>query len=239
MLFAKKFKLRGTVYIHRDSLDLEKFTRDVNEMAYKACGSEDQLILQRVNFVKQRLIDLYKRNLVKINHSVMEIVCAQHLIKDGYDVDVERQLSDTLVCDVYATKGDGSFIVEIETGFTPPEHALDPINYYVARIASKIARYSSFASKFALATPLVSVLPIPDMFLKPPKYRKPRELKKIKELCDRYYRNPPLEIDALLNARLHSIYMINVDDAKITELDPDTYRALTENLSDYSGFRVQ
>ncbi len=219
-------------------LDLEKFTRDVNEVAYKACVSEDQIVLQRVNFVKQRLIDLYKRNLVKINHSVMEIVCAKYLIKYGYDVDVERQLSDTLICDVYATKGDSSFIVEIETGFTPPEHALDPVTYYVARIASKIARYSQFADKFALATPLVSILPIPEIFLKPPKYRKSGEVKKIKELCDKYYKNPPLDTNAILNARLHSVYLINIDDAKITELDPDTYQALVEELNDSSGFSI-
>lgn len=219
-------------------MDLEKFTRDVNEVAYKACVNEDQLVLQRVNFVKQRLIDLYKRNLVKINHSVMEIVCAKHLVKHGYEVDVERQLSDTLVCDVYATKGDGSFIVEIETGFTPPEHALDPLAYYVARIASKVSRYSSFASKFALATPLASVLPIPEIFLKPPKHRRTSELKRIKELCDSYYKNPPLEINAILNARLHSVYLINIDDAKITEVDPDAYKALVEDLTNTSGFQI-
>ena len=48
-------------------------------------------------------------------------------------------MTDILVCDVFATKGDGEAIVEIETGFTPPEHALDPTSYYVARIASKIS----------------------------------------------------------------------------------------------------
>ncbi|MFQ5940826.1 MAG: hypothetical protein ACE5KA_03915 [Nitrososphaerales archaeon] len=217
-------------------MDLEKFTRDVNEVAFKSCVNEDQLVLQRVNFVKQRLIDLYKRNLVKINHSVMEIVCAKQLIKYGYDVDVERQLSDTLVCDVHATKGDGSFVVEIETGFTPPEHALDPLTYYIARIASKIARYSPFASKFALATPLASILPIPEIFLKPPKYRKSAEVNRVKELCDKYYKNPPLDIKAIINARLHSIYLINIDDAKITELDPDTYQALIEDLNSLSSF---
>ncbi|MEM2759403.1 MAG: hypothetical protein QXU32_00410 [Nitrososphaerales archaeon] len=219
-------------------MDLEKFTRDVNEVVYKACVNEDLIVLQRINFVKQRLIDLYKRNLVKINHSVMEIVCAKHLIKYGYDVDVERQLSDTLVCDVYATKGDSSFIVEIETGFTPPEHALDPMTYYIARIASKIARYSQFADKFALAAPLTSILPIPETFLKPPKYRKSGEVKKIKELCDKYYKNPPLDTDTILHARLHSIYLINIDNAKITELDPDTYQALVQGLNYSSGLRI-
>jgi len=219
-------------------LDLEKFTRDVNEVAVKTCVNEEQIVLQRVNFVKQRLIDLYKRNLVKINHSVMEIVCAKHLIKYGYDVDVERQLSDTLVCDVYATKGDGSFIVEIETGFTPPEHALDPLGYYISRIASKIARYSQFASKFALATPPVSVLPIPEIFMKPPRNRKAAEIKRVKELCDKYYKNPPISPGEIQNARLHAVYIINIDDANVNELDPEGYQELIRELNTHSGLQI-
>lgn len=219
-------------------MDLEKFTRDVNEVAVKACVNEDQVVLQRVNFVKQRLIDLYKRNLVKINHSVMEIVCAKHLIKHGYDVDVERQLSDTLVCDVHATKGDGSFIVEIETGFTPPEHALDPHGYYISRIVSKIARYSQFANKFALATPSVTLLPIPEVFMKPPRNRRAAEIKKVKELCDRYYRNPPIDTDSIHNARLHSVYIINIDEAAVTELDPEAYKELTGELNARFGLQI-
>jgi len=219
-------------------LDLEKFTRDVNEVAVKACVNEDQIVLQRVNSVKQKLIDLYKRNLVKINHSVMELVCAKHLIKHGYEIDVERQLSDTLVCDIYATKGDGSFIVEIETGFTPPEHALDPLGYYISRIASKISRYSQFSSKFALATPPVSVLPIPEIFMKPPRNRKATELKKVKDLCDKYYKNPPISISEIQNARLHAVYIINIDDANVNELDPEAYQELIKDLNTRSGFQI-
>ncbi len=219
-------------------MDLEKFTRDVSDVAFKACVNEDQIVLQRVNFVKQRLIDLYKRNLVKINHSVMEIVCAKYLIKHGYDVDVERQLSDTLVCDVYATKGDGSFIVEIETGFTPPEHALDPLGYYISRIASKISRYSQFATKFALATPPVSVLPIPEIFMKAPRNRKVAEIKRIKELCDKYYKNPPISTGEIQNARLHSVYIISVDDANVNELDPEAYQELIKEVNTRSGFQI-
>jgi hypothetical protein len=33
-----------------------------------------------------------------------------------------------LVCDLFAKKGDGDTIIEIETGFTPPDHALDTID---------------------------------------------------------------------------------------------------------------
>ena len=168
--------------------------------------------------------------MVKINHSVLEIICASNLISHGYTVDIEKQLSNILVCDVFATKGDGTFILEIETGFTPPDHALDTIDYYVARISSKIARYSKFCSKFALATPVVGILPIPKLFLKPPKDRKDDEVKKIKNLVDRFYKNPPIELDDILNAHLHSIYLINIDKGFAKQVDPQRYLELTEKL---------
>jgi len=192
-------------------------------------GESDEII-KRMDFVKFRLIELYKRNIVKINHSAMELVCARHLIRYGYAVDVERQLNDILICDLYATKGEGEAILEIETGFIPPEHALDPLSYYSARVASKIARYSKFANQFVLATPPVSVLPIPKIFRRPPRDRTRDDIKKVKELCDRYYRNPPISFSEILNGRLHIIYIINIDQGKVTEMDVDSYVDATEAM---------
>jgi hypothetical protein len=186
-------------------------------------AGEPEEIVERMNFVKNRLIELYMRNLVKINHSAMELVCAKHLIRYGYKVDVEKQLTDILICDVYAEKGDGAAIVEIETGFIPPEHALDPLSYYAARIASKIARYSKYANQFVLATPPVSILPIPAVFRRPPRDRRPSEIKKVKVLCDKYYKNPPVTEDEILNGRLHITYIINIDAGKVVEMDIDSY----------------
>ncbi len=180
-------------------------------------------VIDRLDFVRNRLVDLYKRNLVKINHSVMELVCAKHLIEFGYTVDVERRLTDILVCDVFASKGDGEAIVEIETGFIPPEHALDPTAYYVARIASKISRYSKHANKFVLATIPVSVLPIPNLFRFPVRARIANEIQKLKLVCDNYYKDPPIEVDDILNGRLHMIYIIDIDEGKIQEMDVETY----------------
>jgi hypothetical protein len=215
-------------------LDLEKFTEDVYTVAENLTSGQTPEIKAKINFVRERLIELYKKNLVKINHSVLEIICASNLISHGYTVDIEKQLSNILVCDVFATKGDGTFIMEIETGFTPPDHALDTIDYYVARLSSKIARYSKYCSKFALATPVVGILPIPKLFLKPPKDRKPEEIQKIKSLVDRFYKNPPIDVDDILNAHLHSIYLINIDKGFAKQLDPYTYLDLTEKLQDAS-----
>jgi hypothetical protein len=204
-------------------LDLERFTADVTSLSDRMSAGEPKDIVERMNFVKNRLIDLYRRNLVKINHSAMELVCAKHLVRYGYHVDVEKQLTDILICDVYAEKGDGAAIVEIETGFIPPEHALDPLSYYSARIASKVARYSKHANQFVLATPPVSVLPIPELFRRPPRDRRPMEIIEVKALCDKYYRNPPVTQDEILNGRLHIIYLINIDAGKVVEMDVDSY----------------
>jgi hypothetical protein len=195
----------------------------VTSLSGRMSAGEPEEIVERMNFVKNRLIELYMRNLVKINHSAMELVCAKHLIRYGYKVDVEKQLTDILICDVYAEKGDGAAIVEIETGFIPPEHALDPLSYYAARIASKIARYSKYANQFVLATPPVSVLPIPALFRRPPRDRRKSEIKKVKVLCDKYYKNPPVTEDEILNGRLHITYIINIDAGKVVEMDIDSY----------------
>lgn len=196
---------------------------------------ESEEIIERMNFVKQRLIELYKKNIVKINHSALELVCARHLIHYGYTVDVEKQLTDILVCDLHATKGDGVAIVEIETGFIPPEHALDPLSYYSARIASKIARYSKFANQFVLATPPVSILPIPRIFGRPPRDRRHAEIQQVKLLCDKYYKNPPVSLNQILTGRLHIIYIINIDDGKVIEMDVESYFEAISNMISISN----
>ena len=152
-------------------MDVEKFRDDVYAISELLSIRLDENQKPKLNFVRQKLIDLYSENLVKINHSVLELICSSELISHGYNVDVEKPVSDILVCDLFASKGDGETIVEIETGFTPPEHALDTVDYYTARIISKISRYSQYCTKFSLATPIVNVLPIPELFLQSPSTR--------------------------------------------------------------------
>jgi len=215
-------------------LDLEKFRDDVYDITQRLSINMNKEDIPKLNYVRQRLIDLYQENLVKINHSVLELICSANLISQGYSVDVEKPVSEILVCDIFAKKGDGIQIIEIETGFTPPEHALDTIDYYTSRIMSKIARYSKYCSKFSLATPVIGLLPISQIFLLPPNARTKDEIKKVKSLCDKFYKNPPIEYNDILNARLHSIYLINIDKDFAKELDPCAYKELTEKLLEKS-----
>ncbi|WP_268542417.1 hypothetical protein [Candidatus Nitrosotenuis cloacae] len=219
-------------------MDLEKFRDDVYTATNRLAVQLQKDDVPKLNFVRQRLIDLYQRNLVKINHSVLELICAANLVSKGYVVDVEKPLTDTLVCDIYAKKDGRISIIEIETGFTPPEHALDTIDYYVSRIVSKIARYSKHCDEFALATPVIGMLPIPRQFLNPPALRFEDDLKKIKALCDRFYKNPPIEYDDILNAKLNSVYLINIDKDFAKEIDPVSYYKLTSSILEKSEIDI-
>ena len=211
-------------------MDVEKFRDDVYAISELLSIRLDENQKPKLNFVRQKLIDLYSENLVKINHSVLELICSSELISHGYNVDVEKPVSDILVCDLFASKGDGETIVEIETGFTPPEHALDTVDYYTARIISKISRYSQYCTKFSLATPIVNVLPIPELFLQSPSTRTDEQISKIKKICDRFYRHPQIKFEEIQNARIHSIYLINTDKGFAKEIDPEEYLSLTKNL---------
>ena len=211
-------------------MNLEKFRDDVYHMVEKLSKNLKENDVSKLNHVRNQLLEMYQKNLVKINHSILELICANNLISRGYAVEVEKDVSNILVCDIYAKKGGGDTIIEIETGFTPPEHAMDTVDYYAARIMSKIARYSQHCSKFSLATPVVGILPIPKIFLLPPNARNKNDVMKIKNLCDRYYKNPPIQFDDILNAHLHSIYLINIDKGFAKELDPQGYVDLTQNL---------
>jgi len=201
---------------------MNKFDRDIEILATRLNRNADKETKKKLNVLRDKLIRLHEENVVKINHSVMELVCAKHLILKGYEVDLERPV-DGLICDLYGVKGLGSHIVEVETGFIPPSHALDPANYRKSRIASKIIRYGNHSDKFALGVPPYYMLQIPDILVKPPRDRTPEDLRYLKTLCDLYYRNPPVSFDEIRNARIHTIYIIDVDEVAIREVDPATY----------------
>lgn len=219
-------------------MDLEKFRDDVYTITNKLAPQLQKDDQPKLNYVRQRLIEMYQQNLVKINHSVLELICAANLVAKGYAVDVEKQLTKELVCDVYAKKDGRVSIIEIETGFTPPDHALDTIDYYTSRIVSKIARYSQHCDEFSLATPVIGILPIHRLFLNPPSMRPEEEIKRIKALCDGFYKNPPIEHDEILNAKLDSVYLINIDKGFAKEMHPVSYYKMTLSLLEKSEIDI-
>lgn len=210
----------------------ERFEQDLAVLLARLTIDAEKEVADRLNILKDWLVKLQEENVVKINHSVMELVCAKYLIQKGYEVQLEYPVSELLTCDLYSVKGYGNLIVEIETGFIPPEYALCPLTYTSARLASKIIRYSAYAGKFALGIPPHYILPVPRALTKPPRQRTPEEIELIKKLCDRYYQNPPVTEDAIRNARIQEIYIIDVDQVKVQEIDPEAYmkRALHKGI---------
>ena len=137
-----------------------------------------------------------------------------------------------MVCDVMGTGGDVPLIVEIETGFIPPEAALEPSAYARARIASKIARYSRFSGRFALGTTPSYVLDFPDFFVKPLGERTRAQAERIKALTDVRYNKPAIPVEEFLRARLDSVFLIDVDSATTRQLEPRVYLESASTLMD-------
>ena len=105
----------------------QEFEEDLTVLLSRITNDSDERIKNKLNTLKDCLINLRKANIVKINHSIMELVCAKYLMEKGYEVQIEYPLNQTLTCDLYATKGLGNLIVEVETGYIPPENALAPL----------------------------------------------------------------------------------------------------------------
>ena len=202
---------------------LKKFVRDIEDAFLRLSQDLPPELKAELEALKDKLIWLKAEGKVKINHSVMELVCAKELLAMGYSVDVEHEIGG-LVCDVYAELDGRGLVVEIETGFVPPEHALDPMCYCKARIASKIARYGSLSDGFALALPPHYVALVPAPFLVPGDDRSEEDLLEIKELCDYYYHNPPVSLDEIRSARLDWVLIIDVDNLAVKIMDPRSYR---------------
>jgi hypothetical protein len=198
------------------------FLYDLDSLIAKIHEKNDSENLQNILILRNEVEQMHRDNPVKINHSIMELVIAAHLIKAGFNTKLESRV-DGILADVYAEKGLGTVIVEVETGFVPPENALDPLLYLRARIASKIVRYSNFANKFVLATPPYYILQIPACLTKPPRFRTNEEIETIKRLCDLYYSNPQVSVEDIKNARLHAVYVVDVDDVTVREWEVNEY----------------
>ena len=192
-------------------------------------GMDEQSNL-RLKSLGERLLDLHENAETDLTQSVMELICARELIVSGYMVNVEYSLDSNLTCDVYAVKGEGVLIIKVETGDTPPIHALNPNSFSQAKISSKISRYSPRASKFGLATPNSNILQVPYLFIKPPRDRSDEEVERIRRLCDKLYSKPPLSFDQIKDARLHSIVLIDIDHGHTREIDPETYQELQSRV---------
>lgn len=199
------------------------YEKDVDILIQRMVSDSSNEVGKQILVLAERLKDLREKNMLKINHSVLELIVAKNLIMSGHEVLLEHTLDSGLTCDVFAKKGMGTCIVEVETGYVPPSHALDPVDYIRARIASKIARYSGYCNKFSLGAPPHYIMPIPNMLTKPARFRTQDEIIEVKRFCDMYYSNPPVSNEEILNAHIHSVQVIDVERIAIREIEPLEY----------------
>jgi len=230
-----------------DCLAKGKFIRDLDRLLDQLRPTSDAETAGQLTRIRDRLVDLNRKRLVKINHSVMQVLCAKHLIEQGYDVRSEHPLvGGQLIADLFAVRDrepelehdiesvmiserlglpveKEALVVEIETGYVPPKAALYPIRYRHTRNVAKIARYCRYSHRFGLAAPNYHILQIPRILLKPPELRDMDEIRKIKKECDLFYKSPPIVLDALAMSEIDHIYIINVDHANVTQIPPHEY----------------
>ncbi|MHA2264062.1 MAG: hypothetical protein ACXAEN_16835 [Candidatus Thorarchaeota archaeon] len=224
-----------------------KFSRDMDKLLDQIEPTTDTETMDQLTRIRDRLVELNRKKLVKINHSVMQVLCAKHLIEQDYDVKVEHPLiGGQLNADLFAIREREpelehdienvliserlglpvereALVVEVETGYVPPKAALYPVRYRQTRIAAKIARYCRYSHRFGLATPNYHVLQIPEILLKPPELRDVAEIQRIKEECDEIYKSPPILLDALAMSETDHIYIINIDQVNVTRIPPHKY----------------
>ena len=84
-------------------MDVEIFQDDVYAITELLSKNLSPDLAPKLNSVRQNLIESYKKNLVKINHSVLELICAAELISHGFTVDVENQYP-IFLCVIYLGK---------------------------------------------------------------------------------------------------------------------------------------
>jgi len=58
---------------------------------------------------------------------------------------------------------------------------------------------------------------------KPSRFRASKEIVEIKGLCDLYYSNPLVNLEEIRCTRVYAIYILNVDEASIREMDLSSY----------------
>ncbi len=224
-----------------------KFAHDMDALLEQLHPATDSEIMNQLVPIRDRLVELNRKRLVKINHSVMQVICAKHLIEQGYSVKVEHPLlGGQLMADLFAIrkkepaieydiesvlisehlglpKDMEALVVEIETGYVPPKAALYPVKYRETRMAAKIARYCRYSHRFGMATPNYHVLQIPRILMLTSDQRNREKLERLKEKCDVFYQEPPILLESLVMSEVDSIYVINVDQVTLTEIPPEKY----------------
>ena len=71
----------------------KRFIKDIDTLLEKIEPTTSAEVMDQLHEVRERFIELSQKRLVKINHSIMQFLCAKHLIENGYRVKIEYPLN--------------------------------------------------------------------------------------------------------------------------------------------------
>ena len=61
----------------------EKFGIDIDSLLLRLVPDRSDPAFAKLDAIRMKLVEMHKQNIVKINHSAMEVICAKHLISKG------------------------------------------------------------------------------------------------------------------------------------------------------------
>ncbi len=178
-------------------------------------------------------------------HAILQFIVALDLHRRGFDVSVEEPVDGGFKADVYAEGPAGRVIVEVETGYVPPDRILDLEEFLEAKIAFKAIAYSAYTDLFIVATPSHINMFIPRELLKPMEHRDVEDVMSIRELALRYDRSRALRVLWRAHlSRVDGVAYINVSNQKVyyvIPLNPQStskVHILNCNPSDMASFNT-
>jgi hypothetical protein len=68
---------------------LNQFDEDIETLISRLKIGTNPEVEEKITALARRLVELREKNLLKINHSVLEMIAAKNLVLSGYNVDLE------------------------------------------------------------------------------------------------------------------------------------------------------
>ena len=206
---------------------MDKVTRDfeiIYEKVSSCYGNSSSL-----EEIYRKLLGLSKIGVLNINHSVLQLILSGYLLSKGFRVYVEVEVQGG-VMDIYAIKGK-DIGIEVETGYVPPNNAIDPEEFLMGRLSLKTVKYSNIVSEFYIAVPSFYIPPIPRELLLDPNERSEEEVRNIMRLIRKYSKTPDITINDVKTSKINGIITINTKDMKINIIDNKNFYSLKQFYS--------
>jgi hypothetical protein len=150
-------------------------------------------------------------------HAILQFIVALDLHRRGFDVSVEEPVDGVFKADVYAESPLGRVIVEVETGYVPPDRIHSLEEFLEAKMVFKAVAYSAYTDVFMIATPNHIKMPVPRELLIPVEDRDESDIMAIRELALRYDKSKASRILWRAHlSRLDGIAYVNVMNQKVS-----------------------